>query len=182
MKPRVDVIMDLETLGKKPGAVVLQLGMIAFDRDTGMTYAERGINIDIGSQLLLGMDVDQSTLLWWRAQSQEAQASVFNRGVPIKEAVEAFQDLWGTYCDETSALWARGTDFDPPIWEEAMKRTGVLIAPWRYDKKRDTRTALDVLGFDAKSVERPKAHQAVEDAIHDLHCLRLAGLFGKAPE
>lgn len=185
MDYRVDVMLDLETLGTKPGCVVLQIGAIFFRRKSGKVMSEFQQNIDIGSQLGLGMTIDPKTLEWWREQSPAAQASVFSEGIPLRYAVQLFLDRWAVSgCDyDETRVWARGADFDPPIWNEAMRRSGEGAGYWRYNNVRDTRTAFDVLGFNPRGVERvDEQHTALADAAHDFKCFGEAGLWGDTPE
>lgn len=177
--PRVDMILDLETLGKEPGAVVLQVGVIAFSYPACEVILPCEVNIDIGSSLLAGMTIDKATLDWWRDQQDEARVSVFrgpSEAITLDAAAGKFMDFWERAgCTEKTRLWVRGADFDPPIWAEALKRGGVKRAPWRYSHVRDIRTALELMGVDRNSVARQGvAHTALSDAGHDLCCLRMA--------
>lgn len=178
MSERVDVVLDLETLGIKPGSVVLQVGAIAFRRQGGEVLASFDRNIDIGSSLMAGLEVSPEAVRWWRGQSDEARASVFAIGDALRLVAASFRQFWvSAGCDAASCLWARGADFDPPIWAAALKAADGLDPPWRYSRVRDIRTALDVARFDRGAlpfgVER---HVAIHDAGHDLDCLIAAGV------
>lgn len=182
---RVDLILDLETLGKKPGCVVLQIGAIAFRPGLGLeVIAEFTTNIDIGSSLAAGLTIDPETLVWWQRQSPEAQASVFAKGDTLESAVKRFMLFWqSTGCDEDSRVWVRGADFDPPIWAAAIiagtrdATDSAVVAPWRYDRVRDIRTALEVMGINRNDIPRDgEAHTALADAAHDLACLNAGSI------
>lgn len=173
---RVDVILDLETLGTKPGCVVLQVGAIAFRRQGFEMLSAFDRTVDIGSCLLGGLTVDPETLAWWRMQPVEAQASVFGVGDRLRHVATAFRGFWkGLGFTADSCVWARGADFDPAIWAAALRAADGQDPPWRYSQVRDVRTALDVLGVDAKAITRGEGvkHTALADAAHDLMCLRI---------
>lgn len=175
MTGRADMILDLETLGTEPGSVVLQVGAIAFNSYTRVELARFERNIDIGSQLLVGLTVDPKTLHWWGQQSREAQASVFAPGVSISAAVRDFMLFWGACgCTDQSRIWARGTDFDPTIWAAAMTAAETVV-PWQHHLARDVRTLLEDRGVDREAImRRGIRHRAVADAEHDLDCMRAA--------
>lgn len=60
------VMVDLETLGTKPGSVILSIGAVTFDLDgsgrDGRTFYQR---VNIQSCLDAGMTVDGDTVEWW---------------------------------------------------------------------------------------------------------------------
>lgn len=175
---RVDVMLDLETLGTKPGCVVLQVGAIAFRRQGGAVLATFDRTIDVGSSLLAGLTIDPGTVDWWQMQPAEVRAAVFAPGDVLRLVVAAFRQFWvSAGCDGASCLWTRGTDFDPPIWAAALKAADGQDPPWRYSKVRDMRTALDVARFDRDQLPAVvMKHNALADAGHDLDCLIAAGV------
>lgn len=175
---RIDVMLDLETLGTKPGCVVLQVGAIAFRRQGGAIVATFERTIDVGSSLLDGLTIDPETVTWWGQQAAEVRASVFGVGDRLRLVTRAFRQFWNAAgCDRESCLWVRGADFDPPIWAAALKAGDGFDPPWRYNKVRDMRTALDVARFDHAALPTvAMKHTALADAGHDLDCLIAAGV------
>src|SRR5699024_3593196 len=61
---RVDVMVDIETLGKSSHSTIFQISAIAFDMEDGGTYSEFNQIADI-EQNKLPLHVDGSTLKWW---------------------------------------------------------------------------------------------------------------------
>jgi hypothetical protein len=70
-EPMSDVMIDLETLGRRPGCVVLSIGAVEFG-PAGLGR-EFYIVLDIFGQKSLGLHEDPDTLAWWEAQSIEAR-------------------------------------------------------------------------------------------------------------
>lgn len=89
-----------------------------------------------------------------------------------KEALASFvQWLRDNRCEK---FWCQGATFDPVILEFALSHYGLSL-PWKFWNVRDTRTAYDVLGFNAKSVPREGVyHSALDDCKHQIKCLRMA--------
>jgi len=169
-----DVMLDIETLGTKPGCVVLTVGAVAFDFETGEELASFYKPISITNSQSLGLGIDASTLGWWLEQDQAAITAAMKAPdkVPLKTAAAEFHEWFSTNCNGN--IWAQGMDFDMPIWGFAMEAADVE-RPWKFWTCRDTRTAYQVCNFDTATVEREGTyHNALDDARHQVRCLQAA--------
>tara|TARA_R100000544_G_scaffold37222_1_gene28024 strand:+ start:3974 stop:4597 length:624 start_codon:yes stop_codon:yes gene_type:complete len=188
-------MLDLETLDTKPGATVLAIGAVLFDRTT-MACCGQGtfyMEVNIASQLPFHTTVSADTMDWWQKTDPEWIEEVMSTKYqdentrPIGEALDAF-DAWiqSHYLKEDfnlGTVWAQGQDFDFPILAELYNRVrdGKLnletksFMPWPFWRQRDTRTAYDVAQFDTSTVERTgKHHNALADCHHQIKCLWFA--------
>lgn len=191
----MDLMLDLETLDTKPGATILSVGAVLFNRDTawscqqGMFYME----VNIASQLPFHTTVSADTMDFWAREDPEWIAEVMSDAYqekntkPIGEVLDAL-DAWmqSHYLKEDfnlGTVWAQGQDFDFPILAELYRRVryGKLnletksFMPWPFWRHRDTRTAYDVAQFDTSTVERTgKHHNALADCHHQIKCLWFA--------
>lgn len=172
------VMLDIETLGTKPGCVVLTVGAVAFDPTTGQTSHPFYEAIEFKDAVLTGMVVEPDTYAWWQQQDAEARRQAFAGGQTLDAVVSAFTS-WsrGLSVDH---WWAQGADFDFPIWEAAIKTSRGKV-PWRFWQKRDTRTLYSVAGFDSKNMPRDGTyHNALDDCMHQVRCVhesyRMIGL------
>jgi len=162
------LMIDLETLGKKPGCAIVQLGACLFNIDESPheIFCE---SLDLQSSIDLGLYIDGSTINWWMHQSGEARYSVFDggeRGVVELDSGIALLLRWlsqGGLTDFTSLqVWSHGLAFDVPILEHAMAVCGIPV-PWSYKNLRDTRT-LAMLAPDVERYEPAIPHNAGADA------------------
>lgn len=167
------MMLDTETLGRKPGCVILSIGAVIFDpfnpQKEQYTFERR---IDITSQLLFGFHIEPETLEWWKTQSDEAKASLLGVTHQIKNALIDFE----AFCknNKVDRVWAQGASFDPPIVEEAFRLCG-METPWRYSQPRDTRTVYDLFDFDQKTHARVGVyHNALDDARFQVNCIHAA--------
>lgn len=172
------MMLDTETLGRKPGCVILSIGAVIFDpfnpNQENYTFERR---IDITSQLLFGFHIETETLDWWRTQSDEAKQSLLGVTHQIKNVLIDFQ----AFCknNKVDRVWAQGANFDPPIVEEAFNLCGIEL-PWRYSQPRDTRTVYDLFDFDAKTLPRVGVyHNALDDARFQVIAVQQAIQMGK---
>lgn len=172
----MDFMLDIETLGNKPGAIVLSVGCVAFDRETGEDKANFYTGISVIDSRKHGLHIDPETMLWWFEQSPEAQRAALldGRRYPLKRAVEEFKSWWVQNQTKDNCVWCQGLDFDVPIWSRAMAAANEG-PPWSFWKVRDTRTVYDLAGLDHRDVPRTGIeHNALADARHQVRCLRMA--------
>jgi len=154
-----DAMIDIETLGKKPGAAVLSIGAVMF----GAT----GLGEEFYSPVLLksctdvGLTIDPETVAWWMKQSEEARQAAFRADAPALPAVLLRFTDWFV-AQQARYPWCHGATFDVPILDAAYEACG-MPAPWKYYDVRDTRTLYDLVGV---KVDRSNGthHNALDDA------------------
>lgn len=166
-------MLDLETWGTRPGCALRSIGAVAFDLDRpeveGDTFYA---NISPSSCLNAGLIIEEETRRWWGQQSAEAQAPLEVDQKMLRDVVIAF-GVWfsrqaGKY------VWAQGANFDPVLWDAAC-RAVKLSVPWRYYCVQDTRTVYNLARLDTRTVDRKgTSHHALDDARHQVECLREA--------
>ena len=165
-----DVVIDLETLGRTPGCVILSLGAVAIN-DQRKIYSDFYKSITVASQDRLS--VESNTLLWWIRQPKEVQEEAFgiaSPALPITDSLLSFSRwLQGLENVENLRIWGYGATFDLAILGAAYASTKIP-RPWHYRQERCLRTlrkvVADTHGVDVKDeVEQPEMpHHALEDA------------------
>jgi hypothetical protein len=155
----VHVMLDLETLGKRPGSVIRSVGAIAFDPVAGTLGETFYANVDQTSCEAIGLVTDPDTIAFWAKQSAEAQGALTVNPAPVRDVLRAFADYWKAVGGRR--LWAHGATFDPPLLEAAYKAAD-LEAPWHYADPRDTRTI-----YELASVQPDRAAGVHHDAAWD---------------
>lgn len=164
-----DLMIDLETLGTSPDAVILTIGAQGFeltsDRLTNVTFYKR---LTVESQET--RSIDDGTVEWWGKQSEAAQEEAMGDGADrchIKEALEELSKLAFRH----DRIWANGTTFDIVMLENAMKQYGVTI-PWKYWQVMDARTIYRVNNMG--SAGSSNSHNALEDCVNQIDMLQRA--------
>lgn len=164
------VMLDLETLGKKPGCVTLAVGARPFDPlgNGPLSNPYFYHSADIFSQLMAGLDIDPDTLDYWRKQPEQAQRE-FNRAEPAlaiaNEFVNWFNRLELPPTIGEIHVWAKSPNFDCEILQRFLETFGQSI-PWNFRRVMDVRTVIAVSGIDEKAVPKPVgniAHHALFD-------------------
>ena len=170
-----NVMLDIETLGTKPGSVVLSIGAVYFDPDDGIG-AEFYREIALESSQAVGMTIDADTLRWWLAEGKEgALRSILNGGndplLDVLLALTAWFNSSGRGNPAKVQVWGCGAGFDQVLVKDAYARVGLPV-PWQFWNERCFRT-LKALRPDIQA-ERVNNHNALSDARNQAeHACRL---------
>lgn len=165
-----DVMLDLETLGTKPGDAVISVGAVLFDRETKSIGPGFSANIDIEQVIAAGFGVTGGTIKWWFEQSDEA------RNQAVKDAHGLTDVLMGLAefltngeggVNKNLKVWGNGAAFDNVLLREMYQRLG-LQEPWVHWNDRCFRTVR--AEHDPKKLLQPdfdgERHNAYADALH----------------
>lgn len=167
------LMIDLETMGKKPAAPIVAIGAVFFDPKSGELGAEFYVAVNLASAMDQGATPDGDTILWWLKQSAEARAAICTDDTrSITFALSELSSFISRNSDNPRHLkvWGNGANFDNVILRSAYERAG-QTCPWQFWNDSDVRTIVLLgkeLGFDPKR-NMPfdgVAHNALADARH----------------
>lgn len=98
-----DIMLDLETLGTKSDAAIIQIGACYFDRETGEIGEKFRVNVEPD---LSRFTVEWGTVKWWMLQSEEARQSVTGEAVSMSTAIRDLHDFLDFLDRDDVCLWA----------------------------------------------------------------------------
>lgn len=165
-------MLDLETLGTKPGCPIIGIGATVINELT--TYWNKNYvfdaTIDVGQSRMNNPDPD--TVAWWDKQEQEARDQVFNNpnSIYIVDALNRFNSFLlqlKSVPEDRIIIWGNGATFDEPILLEAMKRYEIEPV-WTFRDAMCFRTLKELskmIGLNEPIFTGVK-HRALDDAIH----------------
>lgn len=160
------VMIDIETLGTKPGAVIASIGAVEFDPYENTIGREFYAAIDIRSCQNVGLTIDAGTLLWWLDRSEVAKCATFFGMDTIHNALLGLARFINSGNDRRF-IWANSPQFDCSILEAAYSKCGHLV-PWNHRAHRDARTIFDLAQINFKDpefwVNGGEPHNALDDA------------------
>lgn len=168
-----NLMIDLESMGKKPNAPIVSIGAVFFDPQSGELGQEFYTAVNLESAMEQGAVPDGDTILWWLKQSPEARSAIcVDDALPISSALSELSHFINRYSDNPKYLkvWGNGATFDNVILRGAYERAG-QVCPWQFWNDHDVRTVVTlgrVVGFDPKR-DMPfdgVAHNALADARH----------------
>lgn len=160
-----NVMVDLETLGTTPGAVILSIGAVFFD-ENGLGD-EMEVVISIKDSLAHGLTTSPDTIAWWGKQSAEARKVIDDAGsegaFPLKDALEMFNAFLASNGDPKKVLvWGNGADFDNVLLAAAYNAADVPLG-WGQYNNRCYRT-MKRFREHIKYVRTGTHHNALDDA------------------
>ena len=171
------VMVDLETLGTRPGCAILSIGAVFFSASQpewkGSTFYAP---INRLSCLAAGLTEDPDTVEWWRRQGATARQVLADADLgatpPLAFVLNAFSTWLELHCDSGVQIWGNGADFDNVILEAAYV-SAKLPRPWGPYNGRCYRT-LKALHTKEKIVRSGTHHNALDDAVSQAeHAVRI---------
>lgn len=153
-----DVMLDLETLGTRHDALIIQIGACYFDRKTGEIGLGFSANVDAGA-MTDEFTIDLSTIKWWFEQSDRARKLVTEAPMPLIDALIGLSQFLHT---PDITLWSHAT-FDMPILINAFETAGIVF-PVPFRNMRDLRTLMDISQYRSETPREGVHHHALDDA------------------
>lgn len=169
-----DIMVDTETLGTKPGSIVLAIAAVTFDpySDDEAAGYDFYTNIDRDSAEEHGLKADRATELWWSKQDPSARDALLVNPKPLPRAMSLLSKFILKH--KCTRVWCQGANFDAVLLEACFQATGIEV-PWSYYNVRDTRTVYELAALDHRAVKRSGTHhKAIDDCYHQIKCLQLA--------
>lgn len=155
------LMLDIETLGTRPGCVVMSVALVAFADEAKQVQ----INLGVAEQQARGLETDAQTQTWWTQQDPAAWYAATCNPLPVGVALDYLTQWiqWAAGGAEP-LIWCHGATFDAPILGELYRRFE-RSPPWQFWNVRDTRTLYDLAGVNVKDFAVPPPHVALNDAI-----------------
>lgn len=159
-------VIDIETLGTKPGCPILQIGVVQVRDGEVKDTLLVPISIDSCQNSNL-WKIDDKTIEWWLSEHPETFVSLLTdsikKGKSIGEALVKLIE----FCDSNTIFnffWSKHPAFDFPILEKAFKACR-YTAPWKYWEIRDIATLEDKLFLGSEP--KTNSHNALDDAVNE---------------
>jgi len=160
-----DLMIDIETLGLRPDAVIFELAAVAFDPTTGDHGQSFKAEINIEDAYLHRLTSDEETRRFWDERGGPRQGEA----QPLRVVLDHLAGFIGDM--NPKAIWSWGSDFDFPILGNAYLRAG-LDCPWRHYQQRDARTVYKLVFPEEK--RRGIDHNALNDCLRQIKDIAFA--------
>lgn len=141
---RIDIMCDLETLGRKEDSTIIQIAAIAFNIYNGKELNVFNKNVDV--KKCENINIEGSTLKWWIKSDKDLFFKLIIEGtLSDKELLSEFYE-W--ICNlklqyDEVFLWGNGILFDNKILQHQFESIG-LKYPIFYRNDRDMRTLVEL--------------------------------------
>ena len=165
---KINISLDVETLGTSKKSVISQIGAVKFT-DDGEIVDRFISNIDIkvyDNPFYRGLlDIDIQTVVWWLNQDEKAQKSVYSFGLKREHPEKALIRFAEWASDDKEVVFWSHNSFDPSIVEENFK-VWDLSCPIHRHNSFDIRTLFYFVPKDESVEHVGVKHNALHDAIH----------------
>lgn len=160
-----DVSIDIETLGTNPDSIILQIGIVGFNPETGAIGPKVNTNIDLERSLAEGFGLTADTFYWWLKQDRRAGATLQENRCHPKTVCTQLEKYILTYTVGPAdvRVWGNGAAFDNAIVKNHFQKFGIEV-PWQFWNDRCART-LFALNSHIPRVKPKIAHVAGYDAV-----------------
>lgn len=149
------VMVDIETLGLEPRAIVLEAGFFLFRvvDDQVVEESALGMTLSLPEQFRLERTVDPATVDWWvsnRDRRNLIADLVGQAMLSTNSAVDMFNQLWSHIhqakkLHESVLLWALGS-MDFAVLGDLQKQVGFGSDPvWAYYQEMNLRSIFNIL-------------------------------------
>jgi hypothetical protein len=181
--PKKAVMIDCETLDKRPGSVILSFAGLTFNplgEKSELVDGDKVIapNINLVLEYKTGQanrSTSPSTIKWWEQQSVEAKSSVFSDKilrVDYTEGIRRFVDWMAAQArNGAEAIFACSPRFDVGILENAMEdvygkdeKGEYRALPIPFYKEIDVRTLRGFV-FGNRKLDWGTKHEALGDCV-----------------
>lgn len=166
----LDLMIDLETMGRRADAAIVSIGAVFFDEHTGQLGREFYRAINLATAVENGGTMDPGTVMFWLGQPDEARNAIRFSTYHIHEALTDFL----AFVEQEKAtsylrVWGNSPRFDCEKLDNALRGCG-YSAPWKYYNERCYRTIRERAKW-VDEDERIGLHNALDDAKHQANHL-----------
>lgn len=170
-----DVMLDIETVGNKPGCGIISISAVLFNINTGKISNVYQFNQSINwkHQLLFGYNYDISTLNWWKGTNKKLFHKLSESENHFVEVAKSFQNWYRSIPNSSKLrLWANSPKFDICIleaWYRKALKGAEFKQFWNTWEERDVRT---IASLDPNIKRNLKfigdKHNSLDDCKHQI--------------
>lgn len=170
------LMLDIETLGNKPGCVITSIAAVPFNWNNKNVNAEDSFyrKINIQSSLDLGLTVQGSTLEWWSNQDVVAYKDHFDQKdtMNIKLVFHELRVYIQSLFPATLQIWGNSNRFDLGILAYVYENLLKLELPWKFMNERDVRTLSSLAPLIKQNhVFKGTRHNPIDDDLNQIDYL-----------
>lgn len=173
------VMIDSETLGLTPGAVIRTVSAVEFEPETGNALRKKTWTISLADSLAYGFGVEAGTLKWWMTRSEEARKAFVAEGeeeYSVNSFISDFENWFAVYNGNVT-LWGLQVDFDAAAircylaayYMRKVYRKDSYILPWNRTHMIEVRPYWNAY---KKEVQEEHPHVSMNDCMQQICAVR----------
>lgn len=142
------MMIDIETLGIKPGSAIMSIGASMFDACGDAASVIRSPDkfysvLNSFDLQTTGFKIEPETLKWWRSQPiwEALSDEIRDSNVTVKQGCEDFRTFINKY--QPDKIWANSPNFDIEMLRKMFDKVKVEF-PVAYQQEMDYRTVMEL--------------------------------------
>lgn len=168
----LEIMLDLEWMGKPPNAAIIAIGAVAICRESLSVLGSISLQVSLESSMKAGCKVDADTILWWMQQSDEARRVFMDNDSALKlstalihlnDFIKLHEYGSAKVYRPLTKVWGYGANADNAVIDFAYKASSIN-KPWGFRADKCFRTRMDDFSQDIW-VDFGTAHNAHDDAM-----------------
>lgn len=162
-----DLMVDLETLGTAPNAVITEVALVPFNRASQGDHATKSeslvMRLNCEEQERRGRRTYVGTLLWWLERDPDYISNALQGGLALDMATRNI----ATYISgvNPARIWAKSPTFDLNIIRNLLAYNSEHGIPWSYKQERDVRNSDDLSKLLPDNTIVRAHHDAYKDCL-----------------
>ena len=163
------IMIDLECLGTSKDCVIVSVGAVKFNLNTGVIVAQEYWELNTKEQQQKYFrTIDADTVRWWANQTPETLKAI--QSTHNRVSITRFMEDFDRFIEGPNYFWAKGTNYDLEILTDLYTRSNLLrprAGPFKYSKWVDARVYY-LLGKELgimPNLTNEGAHNALADAL-----------------
>lgn len=161
-------MLDIESMGVTPGCVIVSIGAVNFDLETGKIGPKFYISVSIESCVGWGLVMEPATVEWWKSQTPQAKAKWSTNPIALSVALEAFSIF--IQQNGITQVWGNSASFDCSILAACYRAVNKPL-PWHYMQEKCYRTVKALFPGNFVKKDESKAHDPVYDCEYQISIL-----------
>lgn len=176
-------MVDLETLGTSPSALILSIGVVWADLDAPTFEPLNKLYWLIEPEVQPGRSIDFKTVQFWVDEARKGDADLspileneHGKRQRLSNCLLILNDHFILH--KTDTIWSRGSDFDLTLLKDAYERNFSASTPWNFRQVMCHRTITrwsEIFNHLHSEVlakrKKTNNHNALEDAMYQLELL-----------
>lgn len=172
----IHVMLDLETLGTKPGCAIISIAAVPFYLPDDISIPAFYLKVSRDSNILYGFHEDPRTLEWWFKQSFSSQEEAFSGTLSVLDMLSRFNDYLARIKHQVNSkhlgveceiyLWGNSAAFDLGILGAAYDMCWNGVRPWNFRNEMCYRTLKNTLHHIPMETFLGVKHSALADATN----------------
>ena len=167
----MDIMIDVKTLGQKPGCVILAIDYAIMDTKEYAIVTTDMIKLEVGAQLADGRTVCQDSHDIWMTHPADIRSMVFSQVGAVHPTEALHTNLSRVMQDnDVMHVWAAPTHFHIAIIDEAVDFWDAA-PPWHYSQVRDLSSYIAAAGGRTDNSDSPEILTPMEKVTRQANSL-----------